>query len=221
MKRGGEKCGAAGGSGRRPVKPSPLTAEDRAIWERLAGTIERLPPAKSRGRVPVSVTQVADPTDKPRAAPLVGRPARAGDAPALPVVNGRKRPDEAEPPPLAPFDRKRARAIVTGRLEIEAKLDLHGLRQDEAFHRLCHFLRDCATRGLSTVIVVTGKGGVRQSGREPAELGYAPPDRGVLRRNVPHWLDQPELRALVASFAPANIRHGGDGAFYIHLRKRR
>jgi DNA-nicking Smr family endonuclease len=43
----------------------------------------------------------------------------------------------------------------------------------------------------------------------------------VLRRNVPQWLEEPELRAVVLSYAAAGARHGGDGALYIRLRKAR
>ena len=210
------------GSERRHVKPSPLTPEDRALWKRLSETIEQLPPSKSRGRVPLQSSAPSDgPSFKPRAEPLVDVSPRIYSLPPLPAVAKDVSGRACGPPPLAPFDRKRARALVTGKIAIEAKLDLHGLRQDEAFYRLQGFLRDCSARGLSTVIVVTGKGGVRPASGPQELVGYFGPERGILRRNLPMWLDQPDLRAIVASYAQASIRHGGDGAFYIHLRRRR
>ena len=45
------------------------------------------------------------------------------------------------------------------------------------------------------------------------------PQRGVLRRSVPQWLSEPELRAVVLSFTTASLRHGGEGALYVQLRK--
>ncbi|MBZ0218336.1 MAG: Smr/MutS family protein [Fimbriimonadaceae bacterium] len=44
---------------------------------------------------------------------------------------------------------------------------------------------------------------------------------GVLRRNIRHWLEQAEFRTLVAAYAQAHRRHGGDGAIYIQLRRNR
>lgn len=44
---------------------------------------------------------------------------------------------------------------------------------------------------------------------------------GVLKQMVPRWLGQPEAAALIAHTQPAHVRHGGDGALYVYLRKRR
>jgi DNA-nicking Smr family endonuclease len=211
-------------------KPKPLTAqpgrralrhlsdEDEALWQRVSQSIDRLPPSKSRGRIAVRPTPAKDggrPAAEPLAAAVQCRSFSPSDG------NDDRRPVSAhEPPPLSPFDRKRARALATGRIVIEAKLDLHGLRQDEALFRLRRFLAECQEHGLSSVLVVTGKGGVRPASR-PEEFAFADGERGVLRRNVPLWLEQPELRSIVAGFTQAGVRHGGQGAFYIHLRRRR
>ncbi len=45
-------------------------------------------------------------------------------------------------------------------------------------------------------------------------------ERGVLRRNVPRWLGEPELAGIVIGFTTAAVNHGGEGALYVHLRKR-
>jgi DNA-nicking Smr family endonuclease len=121
------------------------------------------------------------------------------------------------PPPLAEFERRKARQIASGKVEVEARVDLHGLRQRDAHARLRAFLADAYARGLKTVLVITGKGG-----EEPADrLGELAGERqrGVLRRNVPHWLAEPELRAIVLSVTQAGVRHGGAGALYVQLRK--
>ena len=76
--------------------------------------------------------------------------------------------------------------------------------------RLRAFLRDAHANGHRTVLVITGKG----------KLG-AESDRGVLRRQVPQWLALPEFRALVVGFEEAHIGHGGEGALYVRLRRRR
>ena len=45
-------------------------------------------------------------------------------------------------------------------------------------------------------------------------------DRGVLKRNVPRWLEEPDVRSIVVSYTTAAIRHGGEGALYVHLRSK-
>jgi DNA-nicking Smr family endonuclease len=104
--------------------------------------------------------------------------------------------------------------VARGREGIDGRLDLHGLTQSEAHAALVHFLRNGSARGARLVLVITGKGsGDRDT---PGEGG-----RGVLRRQVPHWLGLPELRSLVIGFEPAHATHGGEGALYVRLRRPR
>ena len=203
-------------------KKGQLTGEDQELWQKLAQTVEPLHQMKPRVRegersgLDRSVSP-ADPGIRPT--PSANVPRRSDPFPIVRQPHGPK-----APPPLAPFDRKRSRRIASGRIEIQARLDLHGARQSEAYSRFRAFLVDSAAQGMSTVLVVTGKGGPRSNNAGRHELdgyGVAAPERGVLRRSVPLWLEEPELRLLVASYTAADIKHGGGGAIYIHLRKRR
>jgi len=102
------------------------------------------------------------------------------------------------------------RARVAGGKEvIEARLDLHGLTQSEAHAALIHFLRSASARGTRLVLVITGKG----------QRADGDGERGVLRRQVPHWLRLPEFRVFVIGFEQAHISHGGEGALYVRLRR--
>jgi DNA-nicking Smr family endonuclease len=69
------------------------------------------------------------------------------------------------------------------------------------------------------VLVITGKGG--KADRSDASFDDWSTQRGVLRRSVPLWLDDPELRGIVIGYGAAGVRHGGEGALYIRLRKAR
>lgn len=109
---------------------------------------------------------------------------------------------------LADIDRRTAQRLQRGRLPIEATLDLHGMTQAAAHAALAGFIARSAAAGRRCVLVVTGKG----SGRE---------DSGVLRRQVPHWLNQAPLRADVLAFDHARPEHGGLGALYLLLKRRR
>ena len=77
---------------------------------------------------------------------------------------------------------------------------------------LIAFLQQAYGDGATFVLVITGKGKVSTSSEG---------ERGVLRRQVPHWLDLPELRSLVVGFEQAHIGHGGEGALYVRLRRAR
>jgi DNA-nicking Smr family endonuclease len=98
-----------------------------------------------------------------------------------------------------------------GRLEVDAKLDLHGYRQAEAHRALIEFLRRAQAAGAKMAIIVTGKGqSVRRDDLEQP---------GVLRRMTPIWLQAPGLRDVVASFGEASRHHGGEGALYVQIRR--
>src|SRR5262249_32216880 len=115
-------------------------------------------------------------------------------------------------PPLAPLGRRERSRLSRGRSEIDARIDLHGMTQLRAHRALLSFLQRAHADGATFVLVITGKGKVGSSSEE---------ERGVLRRQVPHWLSLPEFRALVVGFEEAHIGHGGEGALYVRIRRAR
>ena len=107
-----------------------------------------------------------------------------------------------------------ARALERGRLVVEARLDLHGMRQREAHAALRGFLKPAQGKGQRHVLVITGRGTEPDARRS----FYEADERGVLRQTVPHWLEQPDLAPLVVSYAEAPRRLGGKGALCVRLR---
>lgn len=87
-----------------------------------------------------------------------------------------------------------------------------------AHDALIGFMRTSHARGLRFVLVITGKGGHR---RDPDDAGFIPEGAGVLRHAVPRWLRETPMRPLVTGVYNAHLRHGGEGALYIQLSKRR
>jgi DNA-nicking Smr family endonuclease len=117
---------------------------------------------------------------------------------------------EKKPPPLAPLGRRMKQRVARGRQMIDGRLDLHGLTQSEAHGALLRFLRAASSRGARLVLIITGKGARASEGQ-----------RGVLKRQVPQWLGLPEFRALVIGFEDAHVAHGGEGALYVRIRRKR
>ncbi len=194
-----------------------LTAEERALWEHAARDLKPLKIKKGR----VHGADDGEAATGPRA-PEPEKPdkksqARAVATPGPPPVTVRAKP--AAPPPLTELDRRKARRIGAGRIEVEARIDLHGMRQSEAHTALRRFLTSAHAKEKRWVLVITGKGGPQRGTSEPDDYGRVE-ERGVLRRNVPRWLAEPELRAIVVGFSEAAIRHGGEGALYVQLRRR-
>ncbi len=102
-----------------------------------------------------------------------------------------------------------------GLLDPDSRIDLHGMTEASAHRILFAFLAGAHSRGHRLVLVVTGKGNPRRE--ETASWMTSP--FGVLKQMVPRWLAQPELASMIASIRPAHVRHGGDGALYVYLRK--
>ena len=182
----------------------PLTEEERALWRRTAKAFKPLDAQRLK--------QLGDPgpaTGEERLSPQSG-PVKTG---AL----DRDRPAGIR----KPVDRGHDRKLRRGQVEIEARIDLHGLTRKRARSDLLAFLRRAQLNGLQKVLVITGKGaGARALDRrkfEPWDL-EAVSLPGVLRRSFTDWMDDPAFADLVSGYAQANRKHGGSGAFYVMLR---
>jgi len=208
----------AGPDKRRSTRGTP-SPEDLALWHHTAQSVRPLKRAKAR------VPEVGVPSEaktKPHPAPIKPSPPSRPQKQTSKTAQSTPPPRAAlpkAPPPLVPIERRKARRIARGHVEIDARLDLHGLRQADAERRLRTFLLRARADGLRTVLIITGKGGARDGDKSLASSDRS--ERGVLKRSVPLWLEAPELRDCVAGIAPAHVRHGGSGALYIHLRKAR
>jgi DNA-nicking Smr family endonuclease len=113
---------------------------------------------------------------------------------------------------IEPKLRKR---LGRGRVAIDGTRDLHGMRQDEAYAALTRYLGARSERGDRTILVITGKGLKKLNG-DPTTIV----ERGVLRTMLPIWLSSPELLPLVAGWDQSAQGHGGEGAWYVRLRRR-
>jgi DNA-nicking Smr family endonuclease len=192
----------------------PLTAEEAELW---AYAMRDAHGMRRRARTPKS-----DAPAKPPEAEANGVKAAPAASPApkngSPVIKHPPYTPPSPPPPKSPqlsaYDEKERRRLGKNPELIEARLDLHGYRQREAHTALRSFLLSCAARGLRHVLIITGKGTAIERQRD-----FYGEERGVLRRLVPQWLSEPELRGMVVSYTASHIRHGGEGALYVRLRR--
>ena len=147
---------------------------------------------------------------KPPPAPPVKKASSGSPAPASPRTSLAPMPHAAIPDishgRAAGIDRRSAERLRRGRLPIEGRLDLHGMTQAAAVERLAEFIARSEAAGKRCVLVITGKG--LASG-------------GVLRDQVPRWLNLPPNRARVLAFDYARPQDGGSGALYVLLKRRR
>lgn len=109
------------------------------------------------------------------------------------------------------MDAKAYKRMTRGKIRPEARLDLHGMTLAEAFPELIRFILTCHANGLRLVLVITGKG--------RGEHGPLPTRPGALRHQVPYWLHRVPLASAVQQVTAAHYRHGGDGAYYVYLRR--
>ena len=179
-------------------RPRGLTPEERRLWAHVAQGVTPLD-----GRtLPAEPAPQASATEQSQ-----------GEAPS---GSAKSPPGSLEPRqlPIAALDRRTITALRRGSQQIDGVIDLHGMRQSEAHAALLGFLRRSQDSGRKLVLVITGKGAAGSG-----DVLFA--ERGVLRRMVPHWLRLPDLRPLVLGFEEAAPHHGGSGALYVRLRRRR
>jgi DNA-nicking Smr family endonuclease len=180
-----------------PRRKRSLSDEERALWESVA---KQAKPLRKKHRA--AEPEIALPDTEP------GVAAKPAALPKSLPPSSPPRMQKAAAPPLAPLGRRERSQLSRGRKDIEARLDLHGMTQTRAHRALSGFLQRAHLDGLTFVLIITGKGKVG-----------AESERGVLRRQVPQWLSQPEFRALVVGFEEAHIGHGGEGALYVRVRR--
>ncbi len=94
---------------------------------------------------------------------------------------------------------------IKRKFSFEHQIDLHGLTYEEAFRQVVMFFSKCQNEGIRNVLVITGGNALRST---------------VLRSAFVKWC-RDLLGEFVVSFSAANLKHGGDGAFYVILKSKK
>ncbi|NVO55911.1 Smr/MutS family protein [Rhodobacteraceae bacterium B1Z28] len=190
-----------------------LTTDEIDLWRKVAKQAERMHP---------DIPQTVHPTSLPKPTPKKHPKPRfeafeLGQAHRAQPSSNNLKPSVTETLRATPvqMDTKAFGRMKRGKLRPEGKLDLHGMRVDTAHPALVRFVLTAQAQGKRLVLVITGKG------KDRDEYGPIPTPRGVLRNQVPQWLSLPPLAQAVMQVTPAHISHGGDGAYYVYLRRTR
>lgn len=194
-----------------------LSDDDKALWNRVAATATPM----DRGGAP-KITE-----DSPRPKPALS-PKTTTTSNRLPAFRvGEKASFTQGPVNHAPslsvqlahapvrMDHGTHKRMSRGKLKPEARIDLHGMTLSEAHPSLINFIFHSHEMERRLVLVITGKGKDRDSG------GPIPIRRGILKHQIPNWLTSPPLGAMVLDIREAHQRHGGSGAYYVYLKRRR
>ena len=179
---------------------------------RDARPLKRRPPRPPRTPRPARSTAKA--AKAPGETAAAARPARIRIRPAAPAPAAAAVAAKSD----GGLDKRSAERLRRGQMAIDGRLDLHGHTQADA-HRAVHaFIAGSHRAGRRCVLIITGKGGPR----DDVDSGFMPDrDSGVLRRNLPRWLGEGAVRQMVLRMESARPQHGGEGAYYVLLRRKR
>ena len=174
--------------------------DDEDLWKRY---VEDVDPIKRDLREIDELDKRAKPKNKKKTSDTVIEPVREVQVDLVNV---------SQP---AQIDKRTAMRLKRGQMAIEARIDLHGLYQHEAQNALLAFIKQAFDRNLRCVLVITGKGKLILDGQQREG------QPGVIKRNFKSWLAAEPYCSMILKIEKAQIKDGGEGAYYILLRKRR
>lgn len=224
---------------RKTNRPKGLSKADRDLWDHVARGINPIKSNRYSGTENDTIKVPTSAISKKNATTMVSKPAKSDpttpprgrslDPAALkkameswPNVHHDRKATEVKPSlrqNVPGLDKRTAERLRKGKMDIDGKLDLHGLTRAEAHRRLRSFITAQQIQGKRCVLVITGKGSSRQKTDDAPFM--APERTGILREAVPKWLTAPDLRHLVIDIRHAQPKHGGSGALYVLLRRSR
>lgn len=184
--------------------PRGLSSEEAAAWARLAATVTPLP-----GRKPPKAA-------KPAVPPAGTGEARIVRAVARPVMPPAKSPVSVRvaPPPHAGLDSHWDRKFKAGMIQPDYTLDLHGHTLDTAYDRLMAGLDQARAMDARVVLLIAGRA-------RPVDPADRAGRRGAIRAKLLDWLAASRHSAAISAVRKAHIRHGGEGALYVVLKRAR
>lgn len=176
--------------------PRGLSHDEAQAWARLAATVTPFEGRKAPVMAKARSVALAPQNPKSKAIVPPGPPGTAASRP------GRG------------LDSHWDRRLKAGTIEPDLTLDLHGHTLERAYDRLMGGMAQAQAMGARVVLVVTGK----PRPVDPADRGEL---RGAIRAKLLDWLAASSHHSAVVAIRKAHIRHGGEGALYVVLKRAR
>jgi len=177
------------------AKDRQLTPEERRLWRAVTQHDEVYRDA------PSLEAELDEPSPQPspnaRGNGPHEREGEGNSAKAAPTFPAAK-------PPNPVLEGRKATRLLRPYAPVEATLDLHGMDKITAYEAVQDFIDRAQRAGLRHVLIITGKG--RSS-------------EGILRAQLPHWLNEPGLRQRVVGIAQASPNRGGSGVYHVVLKR--
>jgi len=180
------------------VRKRDLSDEEKTIWKELVRGV--LPLKKSVKPKEILASKAAEKIIVSSNKPKKKIYASASKEMAITPAKSRKDVKQGD---YANIDKNTAEKFRKGEAKIDAKLDLHGMTSEKAHSAFVAFIHKQAKLERRNLLVITGKGS------------------GILRSSLPKWISTPDLQPLILAFDSAKDKHGGAGAYYILLRRKR
>ncbi len=105
---------------------------------------------------------------------------------------------------IACVERSIIKKLRTGKIPIDLSIDLHGYTIDQAYKVFYNSVRNAISQSFKLMLVITGKGSR---------------DKSSIRSELMHWVNLPEISSHIIYITHSMQQQGGEGAFYIVLRK--
>lgn len=190
--------------------PRGLTPQEAALWGKLASTVE---PMRKDGILKPShpAPILGGKTAAPLAKPKSGVP---GSVRERPRMSGMPAPATSPPARNAGLDSHWERRLSRTSTDPDFTLDLHGHTLEQAYRRLDAGIMQAKAMGARLVLVVTGK-------PRPVDAADRAERRGAIRAKILDWLAAGQHASDIAAIRKAHRRHGGEGALYLVLKRRR
>lgn len=184
---------------------------DFHLWTAVASTVD---PLRRKGLLKFATAPLPLPADEPIPVAVATKAPPKRQPPRKPFLPPYQAPLPSANLPEKAVDPAIRKKVGRGRIEIDGRIDLHGMTQHEARSALHGFIHARFNRGDRTVLVITGKGAKTDN-----DYIAAMTERGVLRAMLPIWLNEPSLASMVSGWSVAARGHGGEGAWYVRLRR--
>ncbi len=189
----------------KPVAPPKtrkiraLKDEDIEIWGQATKHVTKYAaPNINKDHIPKALKRHYGQQDLQNIAGTITLETFGGASPSPPIIHH---------PSSFQVDAALQKRFEKGDLPIDGKIDLHGMTLAEAHRRFTQFISRKINEGARFLLVVTGKGSAENT--------------GVIRKNLPLWCDDQNLKPFILKLREAQQKHGGGGATYILLRRQK